>query len=74
MTTRNSRIGLVLFVVYLALYGGFVGLNAFRPSVMEATPWGGINLAVLYGFGLILAAVLLALIYGLFAKDGEGQQ
>ena len=26
--TRNARIGLALFAVYLVMYGGFVGLNA----------------------------------------------
>ena len=64
MQTRNSRMGLVLFSVYLALYGGFVGINTFAPQAMETTPWAGINLAVLYGFGLIVAALVLAVIYG----------
>jgi uncharacterized membrane protein (DUF485 family) len=73
MSTRNSRIGLVLFTIYLALYGGFVLLNAFRPGAMEVTPWAGINLAVLYGLGLIIAAVVLALIYGIFSREGEDQ-
>ena len=66
-----SRLGLVLFAVYLALYGGFVLLNTFAPATMEATPWAGINVAILYGFGLIIGAVLLALIYGLFTTGGE---
>ena len=64
MSTRNSRIGLILFAVYLLLYGGFVLLNTFAPETMEATPIAGINVAILYGFGLIGAAFLLALIYG----------
>jgi uncharacterized membrane protein (DUF485 family) len=64
MTTRNSRIGLVLFALYLALYSGFVALAAFSPTTLEATPLAGVNLAVWYGFGLIVAAFVLALIYG----------
>ncbi|MCA9025677.1 MAG: DUF485 domain-containing protein [Planctomycetaceae bacterium] len=64
MTTRNARIGLVLFAVYLLLYGGFVLLNTFAPQTMEATPVAGINLAILYGFGLIIAALVMALLYG----------
>jgi uncharacterized membrane protein (DUF485 family) len=71
MPSRNSRIGLTLFVVYLALYGGFVFLNAFAPATMEATPWVGINVAILYGCGLIVAAVALALLYGMLCRDGE---
>ena len=61
---RNSRYGLVLFAVYLVLYGAFVGVNAFAPEVMERTPLAGVNLAILSGFGLIGAAFLLAMIYG----------
>jgi uncharacterized membrane protein (DUF485 family) len=30
---------------------------------MEITPLWGVNLAILYGFGLIVAALALALIY-----------
>ena len=63
LAARNSRYGMVLFLLYLAIYGGFVGLNAFRPDVMEMTPTWGLNLAVLYGFSLILIAMVLALIY-----------
>ncbi|MGD9854422.1 MAG: DUF485 domain-containing protein [Planctomycetaceae bacterium] len=63
--TRNARMGLVLFFVYLLLYGGFVGLNTFAPEMMQTTPVAGINLAILYGFGLILAALVMALLYGL---------
>jgi uncharacterized membrane protein (DUF485 family) len=61
---RNSRYGLALFALYLLLYGGFVLLNAFHPSLMEATPFAGVNLAILYGLGLIVAAILLAFLYG----------
>lgn len=61
---RNSRYGLWLFGVYLLLYGGFVGITAFAPQWMEARPIAGINLAILYGMGLIAAAFVLALVYG----------
>jgi uncharacterized membrane protein (DUF485 family) len=71
MQARNARIGFMLFGVYLLLYGGFVLLNAFAPETMEATPIEGINLAILYGFGLIVAAILLALIYGFVCKSDD---
>jgi uncharacterized membrane protein (DUF485 family) len=64
MESRNARLGLQLFCVYLALYGGFVLLAAFSPTTMEATPLAGINLAILYGFALIVGALIMALIYG----------
>lgn len=63
-SARRARIGLVLFAVYLALYGGFVLLSAFAPDLMDRTPLFGVNVAVLYGFVLIVAAFVLALLYG----------
>jgi uncharacterized membrane protein (DUF485 family) len=63
-TARNARLGGVLFGVYLVLYGTFVALNAFAPQVIERVGPGGVNVAILYGFGLIVAAFALALVYG----------
>lgn len=60
-----SRVGLILFGVYLVLYSGFVLLAAYSPDTMERTPLAGVNLAIWYGFGLIAVAILLAVIYGL---------
>lgn len=63
LVSRNTRIGLLLFAVYLALYAGFMGLSTFAPEVMKARPFGGLNLFVMYGFGLIVAALILAIVY-----------
>ena len=71
MASRNARIGLVLFGVYLLLYGGFVFINAFSPDTMEQTPVAGVNLAILYGFGLIVAALVMAVIYGLVCRNED---
>src|SRR5215213_5129687 len=68
MSKRNSRYGIWLFVIYLAFYGGFVLLAAFSPATMARTPWAGVNLAIWYGFALIAAALLLALIYGYLCR------
>lgn len=69
VVTRNSRYGLALFAVYLVLYGGFVLLNTFAPEQMQRAPFLGINLAVLYGMLLIIAAFVLALLYGWLCRD-----
>ncbi|GMV99383.1 MAG: hypothetical protein AMXMBFR84_05220 [Candidatus Hydrogenedentota bacterium] len=63
LVNRNARYGLILFAVYVALYGGFVFLAVFKTSLMGVAVGGGLNLAVAYGFGLIIAALLLALLY-----------
>lgn len=81
MASSNARTGFILFAIYLVLYGGFVLLNAFSPETMELTPIAGVNLAILYGFGLIIAALVLSLIYGFLCgnsnstpSNGEGGQ
>ncbi len=61
---RNTRYGLILFTVYLCLYGGFVFMNAFAPEKMESFSIAGVNFAIIYGFILIISAFILALIYG----------
>lgn len=74
MRTRSNRIGLGLFAVYLLLYGGFVLLNAFAPEMMEITLLADVNLAILYGFALILAAFALALVYGFLCRTTGKEQ
>ena len=71
ISARNSRYGLILFVIYLVFYGGFMGLSAFEPQLMSKTPFGGVNLAILYGFGLIVAALVLAVIYMVLCRARE---
>jgi uncharacterized membrane protein (DUF485 family) len=59
---RRARLGLWLFAIYCVAYGAFMLVNAFAPKVMETT-FGGVNLAIWSGFGLIGGALLLALVY-----------
>jgi uncharacterized membrane protein (DUF485 family) len=70
LAARNSRIGLFLFALYSALYLTFVLLNAFAPRVMEIIVFAGMNLAVAFGLGLIVAAFLLALLYAWLCRTG----
>ncbi len=54
---HNTRLGLILFCVYLALYLIFVLLNAFKADVMDTIVLAGLNLAIVYGFALIVVGV-----------------
>ena len=64
----NARVGLILFAVYLAVYAGFIYLSAFARDVMAKPSVGGVNLATVYGFGLILGAFVMALLYMVLCK------
>jgi hypothetical protein len=68
----NARLGLVLFAVYLAAYGAYVAINTFRPTLMDEVPFLGINLAVATGMGLIVGALVLALIYAALCRTPKG--
>ena len=57
----NARLGLWLFAAYLVLYLGFVFLSAFAAETMEKPVVAGLNLAIVYGFGLIISALVMAL-------------
>lgn len=63
LVARNARYGMALFLTYLLIYGGFVYLSAFRPEVMAREAMLGVNIAIFYGFSLIVIAMILALVY-----------
>ncbi len=60
---RKTVIGVRMTVLYSIVYGGFVVLSVFRPALMGARALFGLNIAVAYGLGLILIAILFALVY-----------
>jgi uncharacterized membrane protein (DUF485 family) len=68
-SSHNSRYGLALFGVYVALYAGFIGLAVFNAPLLGSPFLGGVNLAIVYGFFLIAAALLMALAYMALCKD-----
>jgi uncharacterized membrane protein (DUF485 family) len=59
----KKRLGVWMFIPYALIYASFVLINLVRPIAMEKVVLLGLNLAVVYGFGLILLALVLALIY-----------
>lgn len=59
----KMRVGVWMFLLYAAVYAAFVAVNLLRPLWMEKEIMFGLNLAVVYGFGLIAFALALALIY-----------
>ena len=59
----KMRVGMYMFLLYALVYAGFVVINIYNPLLMEKIPFFGLNLAVVYGFGLIIFAFVLALIY-----------
>lgn len=59
----KQRLGILLCIVYAAVYTGFVGISVYDVTLMDTLMPFGLNLAVFYGLGLIVFALLLAMIY-----------
>lgn len=67
----KMRVGLWMFLIYLLIYGGFVAINLIDTSLMGRTVLFGLNLATVYGFGLIILAFVEALIYNAICSKHE---
>ena len=59
----KAKLGLKLFFVYTVVYFGFIAINIIEPNLMEIIVLWGLNLAVVYGMGLIILAIVMGLIY-----------
>lgn len=74
----KQKLGLKLFFVYATIYAIFVGINTLFPSVMEKVVFMGLNVAIVYGFSLIIFAIILGLVYNGFCtkkeKEHEGEE
>ena len=69
---HNARLGMALFLLYLACYTAFVIVNAFWPDAMDRVPAAGLNLAVWTGLALIVGALVLALVYAGLCRSPKG--
>lgn len=69
----KTKIGAQMFLGYALIYAIFVAINVTRPNWMKAIVCWGLNLAVVYGFFLIVFALVLALIYNRLCSAKEAE-
>jgi uncharacterized membrane protein (DUF485 family) len=67
------RIGIYMILLYALVYFGFIGINISNPLLMERIIFSGLNLAVVYGIGLIIFALILALTYNSMCSKKEAE-
>ena len=67
----KARLGIYLFIVYILVYAGFIFINIVSPKAMGIIIFAGLNLACVYGFGLIILAIVMGLIYNKMCTDKE---
>jgi len=68
---KKAKLGLRFFFVYLLVYVSFVFLCVYKPDLIGERVFLGLNLAVVYGFSLILLAVVMGFFYNFFATRLE---
>lgn len=70
---KKSKLGVILFLVYTVIYTGFVVIGLTKPELLGVEIIGGQNLAIIYGFGLIVLAIVMGFIYNYFCTQFENK-
>jgi len=69
----KTRLGIWMFLFYAIFYGIFVAINLLNPQAMGNIVVAGLNLATVYGFVLIIGALLEALLYNMLCGKKEAE-
>lgn len=69
----KAKLGIKLFWLYCLIYSGFVGIAVFATEKMKTPILAGTNLAIIYGLGLIIFAIILGLIYNHYCTQKENE-
>jgi len=70
---KKAKLGIKFFYVYLAIYVGFVLLGLFAQNVLGSKVIGSLNLAIVYGMGLIILAAVMGIIYNFLCTKYENE-
>ncbi|MBU1370100.1 MAG: DUF485 domain-containing protein [Bacteroidetes bacterium] len=68
---KKAKLGVIMFVIYTIVYAGFVVIGLTVPEIMGLPLIGEQNIAIVYGFGLIVLAIIMGFIYNYFCTKYE---
>ena len=68
---KKAKLGVYMFIVYTLVYAGFVAIGLFAPSLMGMEVLAEQNIAIVYGFGLIVLAIIMGFIYNYYCTKME---
>lgn len=71
--SRKAKLGVKLFFVYTFIYAGFVVIGLSKPEWMGMELLAGQNVAIIYGFTLIILAIIMGFIYNYFCSKLEDE-
>jgi uncharacterized membrane protein (DUF485 family) len=69
----KTKLGLIMFAIYTPIYFAFVVICVVSPKLM-AVDVGSLNVAIVYGFGIIILAVIQAVIYNYICSKKEKEE
>jgi len=70
---RKAKLGIILFLIYASLYAIFVLIGLLYTDLLSMKVMFGLNLAVTYGIGLILLAMIMGFFYSLVCTKMEDE-
>ena len=70
---KKARLGVWLFILYTIVYAIFVAIGVMNYEAMGKIVLGNQNLAVVFGFGLIVLAIVMGLIYNAICTSYENK-
>jgi|YNPMSStandDraft_2_1061718.scaffolds.fasta_scaffold13473_3 uncharacterized membrane protein (DUF485 family) len=70
---KKASLGVKMFIFYFLLYASFTYVSITYPSLMGVKIIFGLNLAIVYGFSLILIAIILGWIYHIICSNYESK-
>jgi len=66
----KAKLGVIMFVAYTPIYLAFIIISVISPSFM-AKDVGSLNVAIVYGFGIIILAIIQAVVYNAICSNKE---
>ena len=68
----KARLGLTMYAIFSPVYLAFILVSVISPTFM-ARNIGPLNVAIVFGFGIIILAIIQALIYNSICSRRENQ-
>ncbi len=68
-----TKFGIIMFAIYTIVYFAFIIIAVTNPQFMGKDV-GNLNVAITYGFGIIILAIIQALIYSYICGKRENAE
>lgn len=72
-SAKKAKLGVWFFLIYSLFYAGFVIIGVVNYELLSQEVALGLNLALFYGMGLIVFAVLLGILYNFLCSRYEDE-